>query len=137
MPAYTGYNPNVNASIATEFSTVGFRFGHSMLNNNVARDANNGSSLGTVPLEQDFFDPQLVNPNGVPVTLSDGTTTVSTGIGAYLKGDADGHSQAVDTMAVSSIRDELFETGTGSTAGGEDLNVTVSHLRNTHKGKAE
>src|SRR5439155_5202581 len=30
LPAYGGYDPMVNASIATEFSTVGFRFGHSL-----------------------------------------------------------------------------------------------------------
>ncbi len=117
-PAYTGYNPTVNASIATEFSTVAFRFGHSMLNNTVERDANNGSSVGNVPLAVDFFDPNLVNPSGA---IDPFTGLAGTDIGAYLKGDADSSSQADDAMAVSSVRDDLFETGTGQTAGGEDL----------------
>ncbi len=117
-PQYTGYNPSVNASIMTEFSTVAFRFGHSLLNNTVNRDANDGSSAGAVPLAQDFFDPTLVNPTP---TFDPTTGLYSTDIGAYLKGDADGTAQAVDSMAVSNIRNLLFETGTGSTAGGEDL----------------
>jgi len=117
-PAYTGYNPSVNSSIATEFSTVAFRFGHSMLNNTIERDGNNGASVGNVPLAVDFFDPNLVNPSGA---IDPFTGLAGTDIGAYLKGDADSSSQAVDAMAVSSVRDDLFETGTGQTAGGEDL----------------
>jgi peroxidase len=117
MPAYTGYDPNVNATIATEFSTVAFRFGHSLLNNTVARDGNNGStvSAGNVPLALDFFDPNLINPNGV---VDPTTGLTSTGIGAFLKGDADNHAQALDSMAVSSVRDLLFGNGI---PGGEDL----------------
>jgi hypothetical protein len=125
-PQYTGYNPGVNASIATEFSTVGFRFGHSMLNNTVNRDANNGSSVGALQLAQDFFNPNLVNPNGVNVPLFDVNgnpiTVQSTDIGAYLKGDADGTAQAVDAMAVGDVQNLLFGNATPpGTPSGEDL----------------
>jgi hypothetical protein len=112
MPAYTGYDSSVNPSIATEFSTVGFRFGHSMLNNTVARDANNGSSVGAIGLAVSFFNPTLLTPGGV-----DAFGNSATDIGAVLKGDADNSAQAVDVMAVSSIRNLLFGQG----GQGEDL----------------
>jgi len=71
LPAYTGYNPNVNASIATEFSTVAFRFGHSLLSNTIHRDNNSGQNLlpndpvsPTIDLADDFFDPTILNANG-------------------------------------------------------------------------
>jgi hypothetical protein len=120
MPSYTGYDSTVDPSIATEFSTVGFRFGHSMLNNLVARDANDGSSVGDLQLVQAFFDPNLVTANGAPDPL---TGLASTDIGAILKGDADNTAQAVDVMAVSDIRNLLFDNP-GSPPGapvGDDL----------------
>jgi hypothetical protein len=114
LAAYTGYDSSIDPSIANEFSTIGFRFGHSLLNNTVSRDANDGSSIGDVPLAQNFFDPRLLTPGGVtdPVT---GFT--SSDIGAVLKGDADNNAQALDVMAVSSIRNLLFGQG----GPGEDL----------------
>jgi hypothetical protein len=114
MPAYTGYNAGVDPSIATEFSTVGFRFGHTMLNNSIPRDANDGSSLGEISLALSFFNPHLLNPSGV---VDPFTGITSTDIGAILKGDADNNAQAVDTMAVSNIRNLLFGQG----GPGEDL----------------
>ena len=66
LPAYTGYNPNVNATIANEFSTVAFRFGHSLLSGDVERQGNNGQAVAAdVPLAEDFFDsehPQRPGP---------------------------------------------------------------------------
>jgi hypothetical protein len=112
LPAYTGYDPDVDPSISTEFSTVGFRFGHSTLNNTVPRHANDGSSVGDLSLAETFFNPALLTPGATDIF---GNT--STDIGAILKGDADSAAQAMDVMAVSSIRNLLFGAG----GLGEDL----------------
>src|SRR5262249_32871627 len=111
IPAYTGYT-GVDPSIANEFSTVGFRFGHSLLNNTVPRDANDGSSLADVSLVQSFFNPTLLTPGGVDVYGNSATA-----IDAILLGDANNNAQAMDAMAVSSIRNLLF----GTSGFGEDL----------------
>jgi peroxidase len=117
-PQYTGYNPNVNTSIATEFSTVAFRFGHVEVNDTVERDGNNGATLsvGNIPLADDFFDANLLNPSGGvdPVT---GIT--ATGLAPLLKGSADTHAQAIKPEAVSSLRNLLFANGDKGSA--EDL----------------
>jgi hypothetical protein len=121
MAAYTGYKPNTNASIATEFSTVGFRFGHSLLSSNIERHGDNGQDIpdatgnAALALSQDFFDPYMLNPNGVKDPLTGHT---SSDIGPILKGDADGNSQALDPMAIEDVRNLLFGNGA---FGGQDL----------------
>jgi hypothetical protein len=120
LPAYTGYNPNVNAGIANEFSTVAFRFGHSMLDNGIDRLNNNGTDIAdpagaTVDLAQDFFDPNLLNPAGAVDPL---TGHVSTNIDAVLKGNASGVAQETDLPSVRDVRNLLFGNGA---FGGQDL----------------
>ena len=122
LPAYTGYNPNVNAGIATEFSTVAFRFGHSMVNGQVARQDNQGLGIvdidpsgAAINLAQDFFDTNLLSAGGAIDPLTGHTASP---IDAILKGDADGTSQAMDPMAVNEVRNLLFGN---AGAGGQDL----------------
>ena len=122
LPAYTGYNPNVNASIANEFSTVAFRFGHSLLSGNVERQGNNGQAVAAdVPLAEDFFDPTILNGEGQPSTTDPVTGLASTDIGAVLKGDADGDAQAEDTQVINEVRDELFNEVVPGVGYGQDL----------------
>jgi hypothetical protein len=119
LPGYTGYNDDVNAGIATEFSTVGFRFGHSMLSNGVSRNTNDGTGTAdvnangsTVNLTEDFFRPDLINPNGVTVNLVDTNGNpdphTSSSIGAILKGDADNTANEMDLLLIDEVRNVLF-----------------------------
>lgn len=124
LPSYNGYNPKVDVAIATEFSTVAFRFGHSMLSGNIERQNNNGQDItgdptgdASLSLATDFFDPNVLNPNGDVDPL---TGHISTDIDAILKGDADGNANATDLMAINEIRDLLFANG-GLTDNGQDL----------------
>jgi hypothetical protein len=124
IAAYSGYKPTVDASIATEFSTVAFRFGHSLLSNLIQRQDNNGNNIpdknpngAPIDLAQDFFDPSVINPSGVFDPISGHTTS---GIDALLKGDADGNAQAMDALGVNEIRNLLFANG-GLKDNGQDL----------------
>jgi peroxidase len=122
LPAYTGYNPNVNASIANEFSTVAFRFGHSLLSGNVERQGNDGQTVAAdVPLAEDFFDPNILNGEGQASTVDPITGLTSTNIGAVLKGDADGDAQAEDVEVINEVRDELFNEVVPGVGYGQDL----------------
>jgi hypothetical protein len=124
LPAYSGYNPGVDPAIASEFSTVAFRFGHSLLSGGIERQGNNGQDVlpndpagASISLATDFFDPNVLNPNGAVDPLTGHT---STDIGPILKADADGNAQAMDLLAIGDVRNLLFANG-GQTDNGQDL----------------
>lgn len=127
LTTYVGYNGGVDPSIATEFSTVAFRFGHSLLSSNIERHDNNGVDIADqnpngagLRLAQDFFDPSAITPDangnfGGFDPISGHTTS---DIGAILKGAADNNAQQDDLLAISDVRNLLFGNGQ---FGGQDL----------------
>jgi hypothetical protein len=119
LPAYTGYKTNVNAGIATEFSTVGFRFGHSLLSTTVGRDNNDGTGItdvsangSAINLTEDFFRPDLLNNNHVTVNLVDLNGNpdphTSSTVGEVLKALADGLPNETDLLLIDEVRNVLF-----------------------------
>jgi hypothetical protein len=126
LAAYAGYQSNVNASIATEFSTVGFRFGHSMLDGEVGRNNNDGTDIADptgnadVNLAQDFFDPNLISATASVDPLTGHATS---NIGAILKSSADGDANETDLLLVDEVRNVLFgiPNGPGTDLAARDI----------------
>jgi len=87
-----------------------------MVSADIARKGNDGVDVAPeVPLAVDFFDPHLLNPNGVVDPL---TGLTSTDIGPILKAESGANGQAMDLMAVGDVRNLLFGNGG---LGGDDL----------------
>jgi hypothetical protein len=96
LAPYTGYDMTVEPSIANEFSTAAFRFGHTMLPPELLRLAANGSSIpeGPIALRDAFFNPQVVMDEG--------------GIDPILRGLAYQRPQAIDPLVIDEVRNFLF-----------------------------
>ena len=111
MPAYRGYSPKVNPSISNEFSTAAYRFGHSMLDDEVGRLNNDGTEIdgGALELATSFFNPTVFDPS-LPNHEGD--------IDVFIKAEISGKAQEVDTYLNDGVRNFLFGP---PGAGGLDL----------------
>jgi hypothetical protein len=94
LPIYQGYNPRVNPQLSNEFSTAAFRFGHSLLGDDIEFLDNNGIPIANqIPLSEAFFNPKAL----------DGVTIES--MFKYLASDP---ASEFDLKVVGSVRNLLF-----------------------------
>ena len=94
------YSPKIDARVVNEFSSVGFRFGHSQVTNTLHRlNADlTASKHGHLHLRDNYFSPGRVLRQG--------------GIDPILRGMIFTACQEVDTKATDGVRNFLFGTNT-------------------------
>jgi len=98
LAAYGGYDHTVDATLANEFANAAYRVGHTLLSPQIQLVDNGGGRVGSVPLNEAFFDPAFTQENGVEVVLKGLTTQAA---------------QQVDAFIVDGVRNFLFAEGNG------------------------
>lgn len=111
--AYAGYNPAVDSSMNTAFTTAAFRVGHTMLNDQLLRLNADGSTFagGHLNLFQSFFNPASISAPG--------------SLDAVLRGLVAQQSNEVDTQAIDGVRNLLF----GGTDGRDLIALNIQRGR--------
>lgn len=94
ISTYQGYDSSVDPTIANEFSTAGFRFGHTTVNDDIEFFDNDGRAIrDEISLAEAFHNASLLE---------------ETGIDSILKYDASTLAQEIDLEVVDSLRNALF-----------------------------
>jgi len=100
------YNADINSAIPAEYAHAIYRFGHSMLNDEVARqqrDASNNLTDSSVPLLTAFLNPPLFFKN----TSNGSTYTAQQAAGAIVMGTSDQTGNELDEFVADTLRNNL------------------------------
>ena len=110
LDPYGGYDSTVNPNISTEFSTAGFRIGHTLISSNLPRLNEDGTPTedGELRLAEAFFRTEPITEEG--------------GIEPLLRGLASQAQQETDANIIDDLRNLLFGPPSGGpVANGSDL----------------
>ncbi|MGI8889418.1 MAG: peroxidase family protein [Chthoniobacterales bacterium] len=99
LPPYTGYNSAVDPRVSNEFTSAGFRVGHTFLPPVLSRlNSKNKPRPGDIALGSTFFEPQLITSGGIE---------------PYLRGMAKQVPQQVDAYIIDAVRNFVFQRSSG------------------------
>jgi Ca2+-binding RTX toxin-like protein len=96
------YSPDINPAIEAEFAHAVYRFGHSMLDDTVARTNADGSDNST-PLLTAFLNPPALYDGG-----SAGTLSAAAGAGSVVMGSSDQAGNELDEFVTETLRNNLL-----------------------------
>jgi Animal haem peroxidase len=100
IPDYQGYDPNVDARITEEFAGAAYRFGHSIVSDELGQINEQGVETGNQKLQAAFFEPAaqyIASGNGEPTTDS------------LLRALASDQHPAMDAHIVDALRNFLSD----------------------------
>ncbi len=101
------YSPDINPAIEAEFAHAVYRFGHSMLDDDVARTNVNPSTGkktdNSLPLLTAFLNPPELYNGG-----SAGTLTAAQGAGSVFMGSSDQTGNEIDEFVTETLRNNLL-----------------------------
>ena len=101
------YSPDINPAIDAEFAHAVYRFGHSMLDDDVARTNVNpttgAKSDNSLPLLKAFLNPPELFHGG-----SAGTLSAAAGAGSILMGSSDQPGNEIDEFVTETLRNNLL-----------------------------
>jgi len=117
LPAYQGYDPEVNAQLFNVFTAAAFRVGHTLLNGQLLRIDENGETIpeGNMLLRDAFFNPYPL---------------MDLGLDPFFKGMGAQMQQTFDAKVMDDVRNFLFGP---PGAGGLDL-VSINIRRGRERG---
>jgi Ca2+-binding RTX toxin-like protein len=108
------YSPDINPAIEAEFAHAVYRFGHSMLDDVVARTNGDGSDNSTTLLHAFLNPPELFNAGGT-CDVIDGTScngspllTAEQGAGSVVMGSSDQVANELDEFVTETLRNNLL-----------------------------
>jgi len=103
------YHSDINAAIPAEFAHAVYRFGHSMLNDEVSRQTRGAGNVvkdNSVPLLTAFLNPPLFFDNSVDATHP--VYSPAEAAGAVVMGTSDQVGNELDEFVVETLRDNLL-----------------------------
>src|SRR4029077_3242460 len=100
------YNADINAAIPAEYAHAVYRFGHSMLNDGVARKDSNGVD-DTVPLLTAFLNPTLFFKSNALAVKYTGAGGAEAAAGSLIMGVSDDAGNELDEFVADTLRNNL------------------------------